>query len=257
MSITSSVATVEVAEIKPDRGNRPLASTHVRDLRTSFQHTTSATAIIVRSIPDSDKYKWEVVAGFHRLEAIRQSGQTKVHVIIVEEANEVQLELIRLHENLLHRALTPTQDAKAMARTREIYQALTPGSKRGGDRKSKTQNGSTSFADATAAATGRSKTAINRAAARGEQVASDVLNAVEGTPLDSGAFLDKLARVSPIDQRKLVADELTQTDNPTETQPDVEGDIARLRRAWAQACTEAREQFLAEVTNNKKSAGPH
>jgi ParB family chromosome partitioning protein len=250
MSITSRIATIEVAEIRPDRGNRPLSSTHVRDLATSFGHTTFATAVVVRPLPDDDKYRWEPVAGFHRIEAARQSGQTQVHAIVIEDANDVQLELIRLHENLLHRPLTPVQEAKAMARTRDIYQMLTPGTRRGGDRRAKTQNAPLSFADATAAATGRSKSAINRAAARGDQIASDVLNTVQSTALDSGAFLDKLAKVSPIEQRQIVADELDKDDS-TEVAPDIDGDLAKLRRAWAQACAEARKQFLNEVAYSK------
>ena len=255
MSITSRVATINVSEIKPSRGNRPLTAAHVSDLDTSFGHTTAATALVVKPIVEDGTFKWEIVAGFHRFAALLKSGRTDIHVIIVEDANEVQLELIRHHENLLHRPLTPSQEARAMARTREIYQMLTPGAKRGGDRRSKAQVGSTSFADKTAAATGKSKTAINRAASRGEHVASDVLNTIEGTSLDSGAFLDKLAKVSPVDQRQLVADELTPKDRPIEARLDVEGDIARLRRAWTQACNEARERFLTEVTSDKTNNG--
>lgn len=159
MSITSRAATINVSEIRPSRGNRPLSATHVNHLDTSFGHTTTATALVVKPIVDGGTFKWELVAGFHRFAAILKSGQIEIHVIIVENATDVQLELIRLHENMLHRALTPSQEAKAMARTREIYQMLTPSAKRGGDRRSKTQVGSTSFADKTAAATGRSKTA--------------------------------------------------------------------------------------------------
>jgi hypothetical protein len=254
MSITSRAATINVSEIRPSGGNRPLLASHVNNLDTSFGHTTVATALVVTPIVDVT-FKWEIVAGFHRFAAILKSEQVEIHVIIVEDATEVQLELIRLHENLLHRPLSPSQEAKAMARTREIYQMLAPSAKRGGDRRSKAQIGSKSFADKTAAATGRSKTAINRAASRGEQVASDVLKTIEGTALDSGAFLDKLAKVSPVDQRKLVADELAPKDRPTEVRRDVEGDIVRLRRAWTQACSEARERFLAEVTSDKTNNG--
>lgn len=259
MSIKSRIATIDVAAIRPDKGNRPLSTKHVRDLATSFGHTTFATAVVVRptSGEGAAQYQWEAVAGYHRIEAVRQSGQTQVHAIVVEDGTEVQFELIRLHENLLHRPLTPVQEAKAMSRTRDIYQMLTPGSGRGGDRKAaKAQVGPLAFADATAAATGRSKSAINRAAARGDQIASDVLNQVQGTGLDAGAFLDKLAKVSPVEQRKLVASELEKGDIPAEAGPDIDGDLAKLRRAWSQACAEARKQFLSEVTNGKtKKAG--
>jgi hypothetical protein len=199
MAITSRVATIELAGVRPTKSNRPLSANHVRDLAESFAAGTFATAVIVRPLLTDPQYQFETVACFHRLEAARSTGQTSIHAIVVEDATDAQLELIQLDENLLHRSLTPAQEARAMMRKKVLYQELAPNSRRGGDRKSKDQIGrvADSFAEATAAATGRSITAINRAAHRGERITPEVLSEVQNTVLETGGFLDRLAKVAP------------------------------------------------------------
>jgi ParB family chromosome partitioning protein len=248
---TSRVMTIPIASIRPAKSNRPLSAEHVRDLAESFSTTTFATAIVVRPIPDDGEYKWEPVAGFHRIEAAKRTEQKELHAIVVEDATDLQLELIQIDENILRREFTPAQEARAMARRKAIYQEQTPGARRGGDRRSKSQVGRMkSFAKATAAATGRSITAINRSVARGDRISAEVLKQVQGTPLESGHFLDRLAKLSPDEQKQLIADGLATTKGPSKDrdQTDVEKDLTRLRRCWDQVCAAAREKFREEIT---------
>lgn len=258
MTITSTVKTIEIAEIEPTKPNRPLSVTHVRDLEQSFGTTAFATAIVVRPITDDSEYKWCVVAGFHRIEAAKHAGKKDVHAIIIEEASDFQLELIEIDENLLHRALTPAQEARAMARRKFLYQQAEPTARRGGDRKSKNRVASLkSFARATAAATGRSATAVNRAVNRGDKISPEALKLVQGTALETGQFLDQLTKLPPDEQKALIASELTGAKAGTDTnQGGVEKDLKRLRQCWAQACAEARQKFLNEITHSvtKKTA---
>jgi ParB-like nuclease domain len=250
---TSSVKTIELKSIKPTKPNRVLSSTHVRDLAASYGATALASAVVVYPNTDGGEYSWVPIAGFHRIEAAKQSGQILVHAIVVEQASDLQLELIQIDENLLHRALTPAQEARAMARRKFIYQELNPSTRRGGDRRSsKAQVGSKkSFASATASATGRSTTAVNRAVTRGDKIADEVLAMVQGTPIETGGLLDRLAKIPADEQEKVVADELAKASEPPQTVSDVDGDLAKLRRAWAQACPEARKLFVAEVNTSK------
>lgn len=257
MTINTSVKTIKIDAIKPIKPNRTLSATHVRDLVESFGATAFATAVVVRPISEEGQYSWAPIAGFHRIEAARRSDQTEMHAIVVEDASDLQIELIELDENLLHRPLTPAQEASAMARRKAIYQILNPTSRRGGDRRSKGQIGSLkSFAKATAAATGRSVTAVNRAVVRGDNISAEALKLVQGTPIETGQFLDRLARVSPIEQKQFVTDQLAKADEPPKPEPDVEGDLVRLRRCWSQSCAEARKKFYNEVTDGlvKKSS---
>lgn len=255
---TSRVMTIPIAAIKPMKPNRPLSTMHVRDLAESFTTTTFATAVVVRPIPDDGEYKWEPIAGFHRIEAAKRAEQKELHAIVVEGATDLQLELIQIDENILRREFTPVQEAKAMARRKAIYREQTPGARRGGDRRSKSQVGRMkSFAKATAAATGRSITAINRSVARGDRISAEVLKQVQGTPLESGHFLDRLAKLSPDEQKQLIADELAKAKGAPKNgdQDDVEKDLTRLRRCWAQTCVAARDKFREEITasSSKKS----
>jgi ParB family chromosome partitioning protein len=250
MNITSRIATIGIHAIRADKPNRALSTTHVRDLVESFGATAFATAVVVRPLAEEGEYKWAPIAGFHRIEAAKRSGQTEVHAIVVEHATDLQIELIEIDENLLHRPLTAVQEARAMARRKAIYQTLNPSTRRGGDRRSKDQIGSLkSFAKATAAATGRSVTAVNRAVTRGDNIGDDALKLVQGTPIETGQFLDRLARVPPNEQKKFVTDELAKANELPKAEPDVEGDLARLRRCWSQTCAEARKNFLNEVTD--------
>jgi len=218
-------------------------------LKESIRITSFVSAIVVGKTGENE---YQLVAGQHRLEAAIKSGQKEVPAIVVDHATPLQLELIGIDDNLLHQKLSLAQEAKAMARRKAIFLKLAPEAARGGDRrsaKSKAQNGrSESFAGETAKATGRSKTAINRSARRGERIASDLMDIIDGTPLSTGEFLDRLTKMPPEEQAKCVKDSLEASGKPTQTGvPDVARDLARLRRSWAEACAEARTTFRQEV----------
>jgi ParB family transcriptional regulator, chromosome partitioning protein len=257
MTITTRTQTLKLSEIKPTKPNRSLVKDHVKDLVDSLGSTAFATAIVVRPIEKDGDYAWEVVAGFHRTEAAKLAGRTEVHVIVVENATALELELIQIDENILHRPLTLVQEARAMARRKEIYQQLNPGSKRGGDRSANNQVGSLkSFAKATSAATGRSVTAVNRSVARAEKIGEAALKLVQNTPAETGHFLDRLAKVPAAEQEAFVVDALAKPPETTDTQVDVEADLARLRRCWHQSCAEARKTFLTEVSSTASKTTP-
>lgn len=248
MTIVTRTQTLKISEIKPTKPNRSLIKTHVQDLMESLGTTAFATAVVVRSIEKEGEFVWAVVAGFHRIAAARAAGRAEVHAIVVENATDLELELIGIDENILRQRLTIVKEARAFARRKEIYQELNPTTRRGGDRRSNAQTGSlkNSFAKATAAATGRSETAINRAVARAENISEAAMNLVEGSPVETGDFLDRLAKVPAAEQEAFVAGALANPPEPTNTQVDVEADLARLRRCWAQSCAEARKKFLDE-----------
>jgi ParB family chromosome partitioning protein len=249
MAIVTRTQTLKITEIKPTKPNRSLSTAHVKDLAESLSNTSFATAVVVRPTEKEGEYAWVVVAGFHRIEAAKAAGKAEIHVIVVENATDLELELLEIDENILHRPLTIVQEARALARRKKIFQELNPGTGRGGDRRSNVQSGSlkNSFAKVTAAATGRSETAVNRAVARADKISDAAMQMVEGTPVETGAFLDTLAKVPAAEQEAFVANALAKPPEPTNTQIDVEADLARLRRCWAQSCAEARTKFLTEV----------
>jgi ParB family transcriptional regulator, chromosome partitioning protein len=64
------------------------------------------------------------------------------------------------------------------------------------------------FTADTAAKTGQSERSVQRDATRGDRIAPDVLRVVAGTSLDTGASLDKIARL-PVEQQRRVASRIS------------------------------------------------
>jgi hypothetical protein len=80
------------------------------------------------------------------------------------------------------------------ARRKEIYEALHPEARRGGNAGPNGQfvrTDAAAFTDATAEATGRDARSVRRDAARGEAL-GEVLEDIAGTSLDKGVELDAL-----------------------------------------------------------------
>ena len=93
-------------------------------------------------------------------------------------ADALHLELAEIDENLMHCPLSPDQEARAIYRRKEIYEALHPETKHGGDRRSEARSSGTDchlkndrFTAATAKATGKAERTIRAAAQRGAALA--------------------------------------------------------------------------------------
>ena len=95
-------------------------------------------------------------------------------------------------ENLIRAELTPAQEAKHLERRKELWKLRksngatcteTPkASKRGREGEGRPEE----FAADTAKDTGIDKSTVNRAVSRGEKIAPDVLETIEGTDMDKG-----------------------------------------------------------------------
>jgi ParB-like chromosome segregation protein Spo0J len=146
---------------------------------------------VVRSLADSGDGKlFEILAGRHRHEAFVFLNKEQISAI-VRDVDDLHAELIEIDENLCRENLTPAQMTAAVARRKQIYEALHPETAHGGDRRSSRrtgnlkQNGTAKrFTKATAEATGRSERNIQRAARQGEKIGSRDLERLAGTSLD-------------------------------------------------------------------------
>lgn len=122
-----------------------------------------------------------------------------------------------IDENLARAELTPAQTAEHTARRKELWERKAAGTTRSTSLKDGRSAGpqhARGFAAETAQSIGRSKQDINRAVARGEKIAPDVLKAVQGTKLDTGTALDRLARLPVQEQRKAVKQARLLLDKP-------------------------------------------
>lgn len=186
---------LETLHCRPDK--RSLNEAAIPGLVDSIREIGLINPLRVRQDGDG----WEIIAGAHRYEAARRIGLAAIPCIVYDN-DDIHAELVMIDENLMRVDLRPSERAQQTVRRKEIYEILHPETKHGGDRVSEqVDNLSTcSFADATAKATGKDPRTVRRDAERGEKVIDEVLDLIRGTPIDTGAYLDKIKKLPPNEQ---------------------------------------------------------
>jgi ParB family chromosome partitioning protein len=146
-----------------------------------------------------------LIAGRHRLQAVRKLGQDSIRAEIAEGLDADQALLIEIDENLVRAELSPAERALHISKRKELYEAAHPKTKHGGDRRSV---GSSSqienlkaFVANTATKTGKGRSTVARDVTRANKVG--VLDEIIGTSLDKGSEIDALAKLPEDEQRKL------------------------------------------------------
>jgi len=189
---------------------RPLLTAEVDKLASSIKEigliqpiTVAATTVMHGvAVPG-----WKIVAGHHRVAAVRSLGWKEIDAIVIDNEKNLQNELVEIDENLCRAELTASQRTKYTKRRAQIWEALhsvekqqiqvdqvaPPEFKPTGYKSPPPQ--SQGFAAATAAATGQSKATTNRALARAEALGDTALTKITGTSLDTGVEMDALAKL--------------------------------------------------------------
>jgi len=197
-----------------------------------------------------------LVAGAHRLAAIRDLGLVEIDATIVT-LTELERQIAECDENLCGSVLSKAERAMFTARRKEAYEALHPETKHGGDRASG-QVVQPNFAEDQAEKTGVDARTVRRDAERGAKISERALSMLKGTKLDTGTYLDKLKEVDADDQIKVVRDDLEAARKPKPVKlADVplndfeakEKQVAALMSAWNKASPEARDEFLTRIDN--------
>lgn len=179
---------------------------------------------------------FRLIAGFNRLEAAKSMGWTEI------ECNTVSLtglkaDLAEIDENLIRNELTALERGEQLARRKEIYEALHPETKHGGDRGNQHTGGkgrqgdklavcqtpeasggpgnkedktadnlaTVSFVDDTAKKTGASPRTVRREVKISKDIAPEVKEAIRNTPMaDNQSELLELSRMEPEEQKALI-----------------------------------------------------
>lgn len=247
---------IELIDARTDA--RPLVESTVGGLVDSIGAVGLINPIRVRASGD----RWEVIAGHHRLTACKRLGLAEITAFVVVE-DDLHAELAMIDENLCRAELSPADRAQQTARRKAIYLELHPDTAQhvaGGKARQETAGDNLSFAEETAAATGKDKRTVQRDAERGEKVIDEVMNLIRGTKLDSGSYLDKIKNLSPNDQiaaakRDLAASRRQARPKPKPKQANaplspemvIERQVAALMNAWNAAGPEARQEFLESI----------
>lgn len=179
---------------------RAIDEAAVAGLVESIANVGLINPIRVRAVGD----RWEVIAGAHRLSAVKQLGLADISAIVVTD-DDLHAELAMIDENLCRAELSPADRAKQTARRKAIYLELHPETANGGDRRSTTSqtlrtDAAPRFTEETAKVTGQSERLVQLNAERGEKVIDAALDIIRGTVLDTGTYLDKLKKLSPSEQ---------------------------------------------------------
>ena len=198
------VRSIEIDLLDRRADARAIDAGAVAAIAASFAEVGQMNPIRVR--PRGERF--EIVAGAHRVEACRALGLVEVEALIVD-TGELFAELAMIDENLCRAELGPADRARQTARRKQIYEELHPetrhGATGGGHGQSRQVGDSAPrFTTDTAAATGASERAVQRDAERGARVAEEVLEAIAGTVLDTGVFLDELKQLDPDAQMQAV-----------------------------------------------------
>ena len=190
---------------------RPLVTEDVDKLAASIKELGLIQPITVKRsvvIHGTAEAGWQIVAGHHRMAACRSLGWTEIDALVIEDnMDHLQAELIEIDENLCRSELSVAQRGKYMKRRRQIWEAMHPGEQVAQLAPPVAKHGhaqTKAFAASTAAATGMTKSSINRYIARAEAL-GDTLDRVTGTSLDKGVELDALAKLPEPEREVLIA----------------------------------------------------
>lgn len=190
-----------------------------------------------------------LIAGAHRIEAYKRLGMDEIPAVVVA-LSDLERQIAECDENLVGPSLTPSEKAWFIRRRKDAYEALHPETRVGANQHTRVrQLGEPTPADRftadTAAKTGVSERAIQRAAARGARISDKALTVVRGTKLDTGAYLDQLAKVPEAEQVAAIKRDLA--GQPTPPTSEHEKNVASLMSAWNKADRRAREEFLRRI----------
>jgi ParB-like chromosome segregation protein Spo0J len=207
---------LEFKQIKVGKGRRPVIEKKLEALMLSIRAIGLLHPISV--VRDGDvPHQFRLVAGLHRLEAMRRIGH---FYAIPAEIIDVNERLIEIDENMVRAELTRAQRSALRLEQKRLYEAKFPHTKRGknpgggkghGKKKDmeKRQNDVSpkGFVQHAAEATGQSKSTIEREVRLGAALERHGLEEVAGTVLDKPGTLKaltELAEASPDAARALL-----------------------------------------------------
>jgi ParB-like chromosome segregation protein Spo0J len=193
-------------KVRADRF-RKLRPQVVDDLAESIADRGLLQPIIVRPVEGGS---FALVAGAHRLEAIKKLGRDSVRAVVLNGLDADAARLAEIDENLIRADLSPAERALHLHERKRLYEKLHPETKWGGNQgasgrfQPSRQNGDTAdrFTKDAADKTGKSERTLQREAMRAAKIPN--LAEVVGTSLDSGDELDALAKLPEPTQRDLI-----------------------------------------------------
>jgi N6-adenosine-specific RNA methylase IME4 len=208
-----------------------------------------------------------LVSGRHRIAACTSLGWEEIPVVVVK-LDALRAELAEIDENLIRNELTVLERSEHLKRRKEIYEALHPetragvaGGKAGGRGRPRTEiadpdSGSAieirppAFVEATAATTGRSRSAIAEEVQIATSLPEEVKEALRPAPSSS---VSAPAQEALREVTKSKTELLTLARQEPEKQREIvekisKGEAVTVREAVAQVRREERVEKIAEIS---------
>lgn len=243
-----------IMDIETGSRLRAVDPAKVNGIKASIAEIGLRTPITVSASRDGDQWHFRLVAGAHRLEAVKQSGEEYIEAYVME-GDEDDAALWEIDENFARAELTDAQRAEHHVRREEILKRKGLVTAHGGSRGQVAESATCSYAKKAAADLNVSERTVRADLRRGKNIAPEVMAKVAGSALDKGVVLDELAS-TPRDQQ---ADKLSEiasrglrstvrmADDPLNDLEATERQLAALMAAWNRAGVEARRKFLERV----------
>ena len=254
---------IEVIHIGPNR--RSASPEQVKTLSESIADVGLLNPITI----DRDNV---LIAGLHRLEAVKLLGWTEIDCNICT-LEGLRAELAEIDENIIRCDLTTVEKGNQLLRRKEIYESLHPESKNGGDRRSEkivektrsakcTSDPPKSFVRDTAEKLGVDPSTVRRQIQAAKNMTEEAKRIIQdsGTNISQKGAL-KLSRLQPEQQEEAAAmlasgkiqrvDEYIGRDAPFKLE---ERQFSSFKEAVADLkdpdkdCSCTPDSFLAEVT---------
>lgn len=196
---------VPISRIQVRDGRRRMDAGHVRELEDSIRELGLLNPITI----DRGNV---LIAGLHRLEAAKRLGWQEIECT-VSSLDGLQAELAEIDENIVRSDLPALEYGEALLRRKEVYEALHPETKHGGDRKSeeiKTTkcrfDNVKSFAQDTAEKLGVVPRTVERQIQTVKNLAPEAKEIIRDTDMKiSKKAAMKLSRLEPAQQKEAAA----------------------------------------------------
>lgn len=188
----SQIHDIEISKISIGDRLRALDPDWVTLLAVSITDIGLRSPVLVARSGD----KFQLMAGLHRLEAVRSLGKSKIQAIVSDDS-DLKRRLVEVEENLARRDLSELDRGAFFAEKQRLYLLLNPETAQGkagaharwyGDAK-------LSFASLSAQKLGISKRTVERAIKRYDGLRPEIRGLIEGTWIaKNGTCLDQLAK---------------------------------------------------------------
>ena len=195
---------MKISEIKVNPGRRDTQQRNVEELARSIAAVGLMNPITVTQ--DNT-----LIAGLHRLEAVKLLGWTEIECV-VSEADGLQAELAEIDENFVRAGLSHRELGDLLLRRKELYEAIHPETRQGQRNGQTAKNANfslletKSFAQDTADKLGVSKRTVEQLVQTARDLTPEAKKTIRdaGDKITKGAAL-KISRLPPDQQEEAAA----------------------------------------------------